>query len=239
LSWDLWLAGRPKRAFSSEYVPNRWRNWWGLGTGPLGDIGAHMFDVVEFALNIGFPEWVEADVPAISAFTAPPWSRVRWHFPARGGRDAVQAFWYNGWKNGVQNHPKEVPRVPQDVMLNLTNGIAFVGTEGTIVIEDMRASARPRLYPLERERDVLRNPPAKRLPRVEGGHFEDFFNAIRSDALAGADFRYGAALTEMVLLGTFAQRTGKRIRWNRELMRTEDTPEADALVKPALESGGF
>jgi predicted dehydrogenase len=235
VNWDLWLAGRPRRPFSQQYVPNRWRNWWDLGTGPIGDIGVHMFDVVEFALGLGYPEWVEAETPDISPFTAPPWTRARWHYAARAGRPEVDLYWSNGTRDGAQLKHAEIPRIPADVMANLTNGIAFVGTEGTILIEDMRATARPRLYPLEREREVLSAPPARRLPRVVGGHFEDLFRAIRDGGEAGAHLGYSAPLTEIVLLGTMAQRTGKRIYWNPEKMTAEGVTLEDVILKPRID----
>lgn len=237
LDWDLWLCARPERPFSSLYVPNRWRNWWGFGTGPVGDIGVHMFDVVEFALGVGFPDAVEVEVPARSEFTAPPWSRLRWHFPARGARPPIVAHWCNGTRDGAFLRPEAVPYVPAEVIAQTPNAIVFVGENGAALVPDMRASESPRLFPLERERDVLASPPARTLPRPKGGHFEDWFDAIRENRQPGASFAYSAPLNEMVLLGTLAQRTGQTIRWDRASMKTRDNPQADALVKPPMRPG--
>lgn len=233
LDWKRWLSGRPDRPYNHEYVPNRWRNWWDLGCGPIGDIGVHMFDVLEFALDLGFPDWVEAETPDISDFTAPPWTRARWHFPAKGARGSIDAHWFNGTRDGHLLKPAEVPYVPADVLAELTNGIAIIGTEGTLLVEDMRVTARPRLYPLERERAVLGKQPPRRLPRVQGGHFDDFFRAIRDGTEAGAHFGYGAPLTEMVLLGTLAQRTGKRIQWDRPTMGASGVPVH--MIQPTID----
>ena len=237
LDWPLWLASRPHRAFSSLYVPNRWRNWWDLGTGPIGDIGAHMFDVVEYALGVGFPDLVEAEVPSISPYIAPPWTRARWDFPARGTRPAVSVHWCNGTKDGAFVRPESVPHLPVELIAATTNGIAFVGDEGTAFVNDMRASSTPRIYPPEREAEVLANRPPATLPRPKGSHFDDWFTAIREGRPAGADFSYGAPLMEVVLLGQLAQRTGKPVRWDRAAMRTKDNPAADALVRPPLRDG--
>ena len=237
LSWDLWLAGRPARPFSSHYVPNRWRNWWGFGTGPIGDIGVHMFDVAEFALDLGFPEWVEAEVPAISAFTTPQWTKAQWHYAPRGRRGAIDVYWHNGARDGKLVRPTEIPRLTPEVITNLTNAVVFVGTEGTLVVEDMRATSRPRFYPQEKERELLRHGPPRSLPRVAGNHYEDFFTAIRDDSQPGANLDYGAPLTEAVLLGTLAQRTGKRIRWDRDRMAVVGVPEAEPYLKPQISAG--
>jgi predicted dehydrogenase len=237
LDWPLWLASRPHRAFSSLYVPNRWRNWWDLGTGPIGDIGSHMFDVVEYALEVGFPDLVEAETPEVSPYVAPPWTRARWEFPARGARPAVTLHWYNGTKDGAFVRPESVPHLPPEVIATVTNGIAFVGDDATAFIPDMRASSAPRIFPPEREAEVLAQRPPATLPRPKGSHFDDWFAAIREGRLAGADFSYGAPLTEVVLLGQLAQRTGQPIRWDRAAMRTRDNPAADALVRPPLRAG--
>jgi len=237
LDWDLWLASRPHRAFSPLYVPNRWRNWWDLGTGPIGDIGAHMFDVLEFALGLGFPDLVEAEVPSISPHTAPPWTRARWEFPASATRPAVTVHWSNGTRDGAFVRPESVPHLPPEVIAETTNGIAFVGDDGTAFVNDMRATSTPRIFPPEREADVLANRPPATLPRPKGSHFDDWFAAIREGREAGAGFSYGAPLTEVVLLGQLAQRTGQPIRWDRTAMRTKDNPAADALVRPPLREG--
>lgn len=237
LDWDLWLGPRPARPYSPQYLPLRWRNWWQLGSGALGDIAVHMFDTVRFALDLGFPALVEADVPARSRFTAPPWSRVRWAFPAHGDRPPVEVRWVNGTRDGHLLKPAEIPRLPADRVAATPNGMAFVGDAATLFIPDMRASSRPRLYPPERERDFLAAPPPRTLPRPKGDHYQDWINAIRENRAAGAPFAYGAPLTETVLLGTLAQQTGSPIRWDPEKMRATGAPEADALIKPPIRPG--
>lgn len=237
LDWDLWLADRPARPYSPLYVPNRWRNWWDLGTGPVGDIGAHMFDVLEFALEIGFPTLVEAETPWRNAFTAPPWSRIRWEFPTRGTRPPLVVHWCNGTRDGAFVRPESVPRLPPELIAASPNGMAFVGDDGTAFIPDIRASSTPRLFPPEREADVLAHRPAATLPRPKGTHFDDWFRAIRDGREADANFGYGAPLTEVVLLGQLAQRTGRPVRWDPAAMRAIDNPEADALVRPPRREG--
>jgi hypothetical protein len=124
--------------------------------------------------------------------------------------------------------------VPADLIAKETNVIAFVGTRGTILVPDMRASSRPQIFPRELEQEFAAHLPPATLPRLKGSHFEDWFRAIREGGKAGADFDYSAPLTEAVLLGTLAQRTGRPIVWDRATMSALDVPEADALLKPTL-----
>lgn len=237
LDWDLWLGPRPARPYSPLYAPLRWRNWWQFGSGALGDVAVHMFDAVCYALELGSPELVEADVPGRSRFTVPPWSRVRWRFPARGDRAPVDVHWCNGVRDGQPLRPTEIPRLPPDRIATTSHGMAFVGDNATLFIPDMRASSRPRVFPVERERELLAAPPPRTLPRLRGSHYHDWLHAIREDREAGAPFSYGAPLTEIVLLGALAQQVAAPVRWDPQAMRAIGAPEIDALLKPELRSG--
>jgi len=232
LDWSLWLGPRHARPYSPLYAPNRWRNWWDFGAGPLTDIGVHMFDVLQFALDLPSPELVAAETADRSAFTAPAWSRVEWRFAAASNRGPLSVTWIGGHRDGVLVKPDTVPGLPAELLTKTDNGIAFVGTEGTLFIPDMRASVRPRIFPLEREREFMAALPPRRLPRPVGGHHQDWIDAIRQDRPASAPFSYGAPLTETVILGTLAQRTGKPVRWNADELRVLDNPEAAALIRP-------
>ena len=232
--WELWLSGRRPRGYSSRYVPQAWRSWWDFGSGAIGDIAVHMMDVVEFTLGVGFPTRVTDESPHRGGPTVPRCSDTVFEYPARGTRPALKVHWCNGYKGDVLNKPVAVPHVPAELIARETNVIAFAGTRGTIAVPDMRASSRPQIFPVELERDFTARLPAPTLPRLKGSHFEDWMRAIRTGGKAGADFDYSAPLTEAVLLGTLAQRTGQPIVWDREKMRALDVPAANALLQPEL-----
>lgn len=237
LDWDLWLGPRLARPYDERYVPNRWRNWYDFGAGALADIGVHMFDALTFALDLGTPERVMAGGEPPTASTAPAWTQVEWNFPAAGRRGPIKVSWIGGWRNGVIVKPEEVARLPADVLARTENGMAFVGTEGTLFIPDLRASVRPRIYPAAREQEFLANLPARTLPRPKGGHHQDWIDAIVAGRAASTPFGYGAALTERVLLGSLAQRTGQPVRWEPETMRCPGNAAAEALLRPAVRAG--
>ncbi len=239
LDWDRWLMDRPFRPYSSRYAPQLWRNWWGFGSGAICDIGMHMFDAVRFALDTGFPSLVVPEVSGVSEYTIPQWANVRFEFPARGSHPPLTVHWRNGWKGDVQNHPSGIPQVPDEVIAGAKNGMAFAGPEGTMFIPDMRVSRSPKIYPEARAQEVMTNRPAKWLPRVKGGHFQNWFDAIRAGRSGGADFQYGAALTEQVLLGALAERSGEKIRWDAATMAAIDAPRATAFARPERRDGAW
>ena len=239
LNWRAWLADRPDRPYSPRYLPQRWRNWWTFGSGAICDIGTHMFDVLRSTFDTEFPDVVTAEVSGRSAFTIPRWCNLEWEFPAKGGRGPLKVHWRNGWRERQQNLPEAIPHVPAEVLGKTTNGMAFIGTEGTLFIPDMRANRRPKIFPVEREREVLAAPPPKRLPRPKGGHFRDWLQAVREQRPASADFSYGAALTEQVLLGAIAQRIEGPLRWDAAAMRVDRVPEAEAFIRPPRRSDAW
>ncbi len=102
--WDLWLgaapfrpyaAGKPDSGFAG-YAPFHWRGFWDFGTGSLGDMACHLANLPFFALELGAPDWVEADADGSNDETAPKQATIRFHFPARGDRPEVTMCWYDG-----------------------------------------------------------------------------------------------------------------------------------------------
>jgi predicted dehydrogenase len=61
VKWDLWLGPAAARPYNPMYIPQRWRNWIDFGTGVLGDHGPHFIDPAYWALDLGFPETIEAE----------------------------------------------------------------------------------------------------------------------------------------------------------------------------------
>jgi predicted dehydrogenase len=57
--WDLWLGPAPKRGYNHELCPKgvhnhfpAWRNYREYGGGALADMGAHHFDIAQWALDM-------------------------------------------------------------------------------------------------------------------------------------------------------------------------------------------
>ena len=88
---------------------------------------------------------------------------------------------------------------------------------------------------MERKDDLRRIP---RQPPVGDGPIEEWLRAIKGDGPApGSSFDYAAPLTEVVLLGVIAQRTGRTIEWDAEAMKVKGQPDLDPLVKEPAREG--
>jgi len=70
LNWDLWVGPSPYRDFHSELAPPverdiypNWRNYRNFGGGMITDWGAHMFDIVQWGLDMDESDPVEFTPP--------------------------------------------------------------------------------------------------------------------------------------------------------------------------------
>ena len=237
LNWDLWQGPVANRPYSKHYCPVTWRGWWPYGCGALGDIGCHTFDAPFYVLGLGSPTKVEVERGSTSndneEFIPMGGSVVTYHFPARGEKPPVVMKWY---EKGF-----DVPKPKRwDDGKDLPNegGMYMEGTKETLFHAGMRPNS-PMLTPSDRFQDMKKSlKEIDRLPSLGGGPIEEFFNAIKGDIKEpGSSFEYAAPLTEVVLLGALAQRTGKTIEWDHENMTVKGQPGLDHLIKEPTRGG--
>ena len=225
LDWNLWNGPAPARPYSAEYHPRRWRNWWDFGGGALGDIGCHTMDAPFYALDLGAPEWVQADCAPTNGETFPDWSVITYQFPARGTQPAVRLVWYDGGKL-----PPRPPGLEPERTLEERYGYYFLGDSG-VIYDPSEKCASPRLLPEARMREAKL--PPKSIPRVPGGDpFREWIAACKGGPVPGSSFEYAAPLTEAVMLGNVALRApGRRLRWDAANLRLPDAPELERHLR--------
>jgi len=223
LDWNRWLGVAPERPFNSCYHPFRWRGWWDFGCGALGDIGCHAMDAAFWALDLGSPTSVEAVTSGVNDETAPKWSIVTYQFPARGKRPAVKVVWHDG--NKKPERPRDLE--PERKLPGGIGGQLIFGDKGTMMANDVYVSSI-RIIPEAKMKAFQR--PEKTLPRSPG-HVKEWLDACKGGKPPGANFDYAGPLTEMVLLGNLAVRTGKKIEWDSKNLRCTNVPEANPYVR--------
>jgi predicted dehydrogenase len=234
MDWDMWLGPVGKEVpYSRSLHPLNWRPWWDFGCGGLGDIGCHTIDTAYWALDLGAPDRVDVVMKGEpNPIFTPSGSIVSFHFPARNGKPPVTIKWHEGGSK------MEIP-ADMDGKLSREGGFIMVGEKGGIYHGGMRPNS-PALYPQARWEDYRANPDQqvpKTLPRVKGGLHQDWVNSVKNGTKACSDFSYSAGLTEVILLGTLAIRTGKGFSWNAEKMEISDNPAAAALLKVEARKG--
>jgi predicted dehydrogenase len=230
LDWDLWLGPAPHRPFNKAYQPFKWRGWWDFGTGALGDMACHIMDPAVWALKLDNPTSVKAVSTKVNSETAPLASVIDYEFPARGDMPPVKMTWYDG-----DIRPTDPPELEEGRRMGSKNGgVLFVGDKGKLVCGCYGKS--PRIIPETKMMEY--NKPGKTIPRVEEqNHHQDWIQACKGGTPACSNFDVSGPLTEIVLLGNLAIRTGRRIEWDGANINCTNYPEANNFVRREYRKG--
>lgn len=234
MDWDLWLGPSEKKVgYNPAFHPTTWRPWWDFGGGGLADIGCHTLDAPFWALDLTAPDSVEVEMKdEVNPIHTPNGSIVTYNFPARGKKPPVRMKWYEG---------PSLPESPAGFDGGAPGGeggMIMIGENGGIWHNGMRPDS-PMLYPKARWEEYRANGDKrvpKTIPRTRGIH-HDWVDAIKNGKKSCSDFSISGPLTESVLLGTLAIRTGKTVKWNAKKMKISDNPEAAKLVKLEARTG--
>lgn len=140
----------------------------------------------------------------------------------------VELIWYDGGLSPPR--PEELEpgrRFSGDI-----GSVLFVGDKGRILMSSFRGG--PRLVPESKTKAYKR--PARTILRSIG-HYREWFGACKGGQKAGADFDYGGPLTEVVLLGNVAIRTGKRLDWDGPNLKVTNVAEANESLHSPYRNG--
>ena len=236
LDWDLWIgpaAMRPYKKewpeghlalnqtercfFNSVYHPWNFRGWWDFGTGSLGDMGCHHANTPFRALKLKYPTSVSAVSTKVMEETAPLASVVTYEFPAREDMPPIRVVWYDG---GLK------PLSPQPGLELPGSGEMYVGDDGFMLGSQVYPEARARKF--EEVPKTL-----ERRPNI----YRQWIEACQGGPPAGNHFPHTGLLTEFVLLGVIATRTGKHLEWDGTAGRFTNNDEANALLHSEYRQG--
>ncbi|MAG93897.1 MAG: oxidoreductase [Planctomycetaceae bacterium] len=221
LSWDLWLGPAPERPFApGRYHPGQWRRWWTFGQGTLGDMACHYMDLPFWALKLRHPTRCEAEGPEVHPETCPLGLKVRYDFPKRGDLAPVKLTWSDG--NMI---PKKIAgeRVPG-------SGVMFIGSEGMMYAN----YGSYKLFPKDKFANFT--PPEQTIPKSIGHHAE-WIKACKDGSPTTCNFDYSGALTESVLLGNVAYRTGEALEWDAANLKATNSKAADKYIRKEYREG--
>ena len=237
LDWDVWLGPAPQRPYNAAYVPFKWRGMWDFGTGAIGDMGIHNLDTAYWGLELGTPTSVVIKdcSPALTdpamKDTAPLWSILELRFPARQGHPAVTMTWYDGGKLP----PPEL--FQGEKLVTRDGGSLILGSKGTLFTRSWHGGQTDGdMFVLLPRKQFAGIAAAPTLPRVTS-HHQEWVDACLGNGTTLSNFGYAARLTESLLVGNLALRTGKSIEWDSAAMRAVNCPEADAFIRPAFRNG--
>jgi predicted dehydrogenase len=221
LNWDLWLGPAEERPYApGRYHPANWRRWWAFGQGTLGDMACHYMDLPFWALGLRHPISCKATGPEVHAETCPLGLKVEYVFPKTDKHEQLNFTWYDG--NMI---PKEIEgqRVPGA-------GVMFIGEEGMMFAN----YGSYRLFPTDKFSGWT--PPTQTIAKSIGHHAE-WIKACKDGSPTSCNFDYSGALTETVLLGNVAYRTGEALEWDAKSLTATNCPAAAKYLTKEYRKG--
>jgi predicted dehydrogenase len=240
LDWDLWIGPVPMRPFKEAwpeghyalkqvksarnprpavYHPWNFRGWWQFGTGALGDMGCHHLNTPFRALKLKYPASIHATATKVFEETAPLASIVSYDFPAREDMPPVRVTWYDG---GVKPPcPPEMQGKPLP-----PSGTLYVGDEGKMLGQRIVPASRAKKF-ADVPKTLTRRP----------GTWDEWFEACQGGEPAGCPFDWAGLLTESVLLGNIAIRTGSSLDWDGQNMQFTNDEGANKYLQEPYRSG--
>jgi predicted dehydrogenase len=222
ISYEKWLGPAPFRPFHPSHFHFNWRYWWDFGGGQLADFWCHYCDLAFWALDLENPATVHAtgEKGHDGDNDCPKKMKVDFQFPARGDQPPVHLTWYHGgpMPEGAEVYSKR-------------SAVLFEGDQGRLL-----ADYTTRQVFMQDGTDAAPVPPS--IPDSIG-HHREWIEAIKAkDPNTTCNFRYGALLTEVGLLGNVSYRAGKQVlQWDHEQLRATNCAGADPFIRREYRNG--
>lgn len=216
VNYDMWLGPAQKRPFNKNRFHYEFRWFWDYAGGLMTDWGVHLIDMILLGMNVKEPKSIIA-------------SGGKYVFPndARETPDVqttiydygiFQMSWEHTMATGYGNY-------------GLQHGMAFVGENGTLIINRQGWEVRP-----DKVKDQLKMDAVAWQPSVDRGldmHTVNFIDAVKSrkKEILNCPIEAGAAVAINAHMGNIALRTGEKIKWDANAGKF-DKKEANELLVP-------
>lgn len=238
-NWDLWLGPEAYRPYHPNFTNMVFRGWYDFGGGSMADMGHYSLWTVFRALELESPVVIEPNLSHVCGlsdstayqvkndFSFPSASSVRFKYPAKGSRPAVDLCWYDG---GMR--PAIPPELFDDNRELPAEGMMFVGDKGKILAGFHVDN--PRLIPEKRMQGIETRSDAK-ADRTKG--FRLFLDACRNGKQCPGSFAESVHLTEAVNLYAVALRSGRLLKYDAKDMKITNYPDTNRYLSRTYRSG--
>jgi predicted dehydrogenase len=236
MDWEMWLGPAPRLPYAEVVNVGR-RGYWDFWGGMMTEWGAHLVDVVLWAMNVRGPESV---VAAGGLFhkkqgQIPDTLQVTYKYP--GFLFHYSVLSHNSY--GLNGDPGPARFG--------SYGMQFHGTKGTLFLD--RGGFR--IIPQPVRHEELNQPPpipttesrqpgfyytSEVLPETSdssqqhGPHVRNFLDCVKSRKRPHADIEDGHLTNTVCRLGNIAYRVGRTLRWDQAKEQVIDDAEANRLA---------
>jgi predicted dehydrogenase len=242
--WDLWLGPEAMRSYHPNYTHMVFRGWYDFGGGSMADMGHYSLWTVFNALELSGPTSVEPMLShhcvlrdGVSStvrndFSFPAASIVRFKYPARDARPAVDLIWYEG---GVK---PAAPEETGDAGLP-AEGMMFVGDKGKILagfrVETPRLIQGTRMSGAKAADERPRRAQGE-MPQLSPG-LKQWVEACRGGKQSPGAFLSAGPISEAMNLYAVALRTGRRLVWDASAGRVTNFAGANQYLTREYRKG--
>jgi len=243
--WDLWLGPALYRPYHPNYTHAVFRGWYDFGGGSMADMGHYSLWSLFTVFDLGAPVSVEATPshtcsmvdqvsrPLKNDVSFPAACTIRYKFPARADRPALNLCWYDG---GIR--PPTPDELDAENKAMPREGMMFVGDSGKI-LAGFRGES-PQILSAKKMAQYQQPPPAQPEGRRQGPPGERnkiWVEAFKGGAPSPGNFLNAGPLSEAVNLGAVALRAGARIVYDPDAMKITNLSEANSYLRREYRKG--
>lgn len=228
LDYEMWTGPAPMRPYNELVHPGRWRAFMEYGNGIVGDMCIHMFDMVRWMMDLGWPKRISS----AGGILVDKQSKAN----ISDTQNAV--FDYGDlqvvWQHRSWGHPPD-PKYPW--------GATFYGEKGTLKASvfsydytPLDKGAQPvhkdvtyelEQYPEDKTEERLERHCAPAIRR----HMRNFLDCIASRGRPVADIEQGHISTASCILANIAMQLGRTLTWDPVQGRVVGDEEANRLLR--------
>ena len=227
LDYEMWTGPAPMRPYNKLVHPRSWRAFMEYGNGIIGDMCIHMFDMVRWMLDLGWPKSVSSSggifVDKSSKSNISDTQSATFEYP-----DLNVVWQHRTWGSSPD------PKYPW--------GATFYGDKGTLKASVMGYDFTPLgngkpvhrdvVYELDKyPEDKTEKDLEKHVAPANRAHLMDFLKAIASRGKPIADIEQGHISTACCILANISQKIGRTITWDGEKHQCKGDTEANKLLK--------
>lgn len=230
VDYNFWLGPAPMRPFNKNRFHFNFRWFWDYAGGLMTDWGVHEIDIALYAMK------AEAPISVMASG-----GKLAYPDDASETPDTLQTLFQYEDFNMLWEHATGIDHGPY----NRTEGIAFIGNNGTLVVNRGGYEVL-----VEHEAEGYASTGKARMESIEAYvkpmelnyldlHTQNFVEAVRknSQAALNTPIRSGSVAAINAHMGNIAYKTGKKVFWNAKNGSFEDNTAASELIKAHYHNG--
>jgi predicted dehydrogenase len=227
LDYDFWTGPAPMRPYNKLVHPRGWRAFMEYGNGIMGDMCVHMFDMVRWMLDLGWPKRISSEggilVDKASKANIADTQTATFEY------DDLQVIWQHRTWGGAPD-----PKYPWAATLYGDKGTLKAGVMGYDFTPVGKGESihKDVTYELEQYPEDKTEPELEKhvAPAIRG-HMRDLLAAIDNRSKPVADIEQGYISTASCIMANMSMKLGRSLAWDPVKRQIAGDAEANRLLR--------